>query len=215
MTTPIRCALQCRVHLPPGPPVGPWGLIVNYSTLSYKRLGWPALPKGQKKERLRQGRLEHNTTQFSHRRRVLRSGDPNNVNHRIHHVHLELTTKRLKTFPIKEPQRAAPVATPVEVSQNHVNNRVHVVAAASSSMADQVPESCHSRFCRGSSSSDDTSSSSRTTRACLPLLGAAAGLEPPAGPPPRPLAGAPLRLPVGPPPAGTPPRPAHGPPPRL
>jgi hypothetical protein len=51
--------------------------------------------------------LEHNITQFSHRRRVLRSGDPNHVNHRVHHVHLELTTKRLEAFPAKEPQRAA------------------------------------------------------------------------------------------------------------
>jgi hypothetical protein len=215
MTTPSCCALQCRVHLPPGPPVGPWGLIVNYPTLSYKRLGWTLLPKGQKKERLRQGRLEHNTTQFSHGHRVLCSGDPNNVNHRVHHVHLELTTNRLNAFPTKEPQRATPVAALVEVPQNHVNNRVHVIVAASLSTAGPVPESCRNRFYRGSSSSDDTSSSSRMTRVCLPLPGAAAGLEPPAGPPPRPLAGAPLRLPAGPPPAGTPPRPAHGPPPRL
>jgi hypothetical protein len=65
------------------------------------------LPRGQKKERLRQSRLEHNTTQFSHGRRVLRSGDPNHINHHVYHVHLELTTKRLKVFPTKEPQRAA------------------------------------------------------------------------------------------------------------
>jgi hypothetical protein len=77
------------------------------------------LPKGQKKERLRQDRLEHNTTQFSRGRRVLRSGNPNHVNHRVHHVHLELTTKRLNTFPTKEPQWVAAVAVPVEVSQNH------------------------------------------------------------------------------------------------
>jgi hypothetical protein len=74
------------------------------------------LLRGQKKERLRQARLEHNTTQFSCRRRVLRSGGPNHVNYRVHRVHLELTTKRLKTFPTKEPQRAAPVAALVEVS---------------------------------------------------------------------------------------------------
>jgi hypothetical protein len=36
-----------------------------------------------------------------------------------HHIHLELTTKRLKAFLTKEPQWAAPVAAPVEVSQNH------------------------------------------------------------------------------------------------
>jgi hypothetical protein len=77
--------------------------------------------RGQEKERLRQGRFEYNTTQFSCGRRVLHSGDPNNVNHRVHHVHLELTTKRLEAFPIKEPQRAGPVAAPVEVSQNHFN----------------------------------------------------------------------------------------------
>jgi hypothetical protein len=84
--------------------------------LSYKRLGWTPLPRCQKKERLRLDRLEHNTIQFSYGRRVLRLSDPNHVNHRVHHVHLELTTKRLKALPIKEPQRAAPVAAPVEVS---------------------------------------------------------------------------------------------------
>jgi hypothetical protein len=41
----------------------------------------------------------------------------NHINHRVHHVRLELTTKRLKVFPTKEPQRAAVVAAPVEVSQ--------------------------------------------------------------------------------------------------
>jgi hypothetical protein len=87
----------------PGPPVGPWGLIVNHLTLTYKRFGWTPLPKGHKKKRLRLGRLEHNTTQFSHGRRVLRSGSPNHVNHRVHLVNLELTTKRLKAFPTKEP----------------------------------------------------------------------------------------------------------------
>jgi hypothetical protein len=60
--------------------------------------------------------LEHNTTQFSRGHRVLRSGGPNHVNHRVYHVHLELIIKRLKVFPTKEPQRAAPVAAPVEVS---------------------------------------------------------------------------------------------------
>jgi hypothetical protein len=110
LATPIHCALQYRVHLPPGPPVGPWGLIVNYPILSYKRLGWTPLPRGRKKERLRQGRLEHNTTQFSHGRRILCSGGPNHVNHRVHRVHLDLTTKRLNAFPTKEPQWAAPVA---------------------------------------------------------------------------------------------------------
>jgi hypothetical protein len=74
---------------------------------------------GQKKKRLRQGRFEHNTTQFSRGRRVLRSGGPNHINYRVHCVHLELTTKRLKAFPTKESQRAAPVAAPVKVSQNH------------------------------------------------------------------------------------------------
>jgi hypothetical protein len=74
------------------------------------------LLRGQKKERLRQARLEHNITQFSHERRVLRSDGPNHINHHIHHIHLELTTKRLKAFHTKEPQRAAPVAALVEVS---------------------------------------------------------------------------------------------------
>jgi hypothetical protein len=75
-----------------------------------------ATSKGQKKERLRQDMLEHNTTQFSHECRVLRSGGPNHVNHRAHHVHLDLTTKRLNAIPTKEPQWAAPAAAPVEVS---------------------------------------------------------------------------------------------------
>jgi hypothetical protein len=61
----------------------------------------------QKKERLRQDRFEHNTTRFSRGRRVLRSGGPNHINHHVHRVHLELTTKRLKAFPVKEPQLAA------------------------------------------------------------------------------------------------------------
>jgi hypothetical protein len=73
----------------------------------------------KKKKRLRLGRLEHNTTQFSHRHRVLRLGGLNHVNHHVHRVHLDLTTKWLKAFPTKEPQRAAPVAAPVEVYQNH------------------------------------------------------------------------------------------------
>jgi hypothetical protein len=68
------------------------------------------------KKGLRLGSLEHNITQFSHGRRVLHSGGPNRVNHRVHRVNLELTTKRLKTFSTKEPQRAAPVAAPAEVS---------------------------------------------------------------------------------------------------
>jgi hypothetical protein len=70
---------------------------------------------------LMQDRLQHNTTQFSHGRRVLRSDGPNYVNHRVRHVRLELTTKRLNAFPTKESQRAAPVAALVEVSQNHFN----------------------------------------------------------------------------------------------
>jgi hypothetical protein len=58
-------------------------------------------------------------------------------------------------------------------------------ATASSSTTGLASESCHIRFCRGSSSSDDTSSS-RMTRVCLPLPGAAvleqpAALEPPRG----------------------------------
>jgi hypothetical protein len=60
--------------------------------------------------------LEHNTTQFFCGRMVLRSGGPNHVNHRVHHVHLELINKRLNVFPTKEQQRAAPGAAPVEVS---------------------------------------------------------------------------------------------------
>jgi hypothetical protein len=60
-----------------------------------------------KKKRLRQDRFEYNTTQFSHERRVLHSGDLIYINHRVHRIHLELTTKRLKAFPTKEPQRAA------------------------------------------------------------------------------------------------------------
>jgi hypothetical protein len=76
------------------------------------------------KKRLRQDRLEHNTTQFSYGCRVLHSGGLNHVNHRVHRVHLELTTKRLKTFPTKEPQQAAPVAAPVEVLKNHFDSLV-------------------------------------------------------------------------------------------
>jgi hypothetical protein len=52
-------------------------------------------------------KLEHNTTQFSHGRRVLCSDSPNQINQRLHRVHLELTTNRLKFFPTKEQQRAA------------------------------------------------------------------------------------------------------------
>jgi hypothetical protein len=47
---------------------------------------------------------------------VLRSDGPNHINHCVHRVHIELTTKRLKVFPIKELQRAAPIAAPVKVS---------------------------------------------------------------------------------------------------
>jgi hypothetical protein len=63
--------------------------------------------------------VEHNITQFSCGRRVLRSGGPNHINHCVHRVHIELTIKRLKVFPIKELQRTAPIAAPVKVSQNH------------------------------------------------------------------------------------------------
>jgi hypothetical protein len=83
--------------------------------LSYKRLDWTLLPKGQKNERLRLDRLEHNTTQFSHGHKILRSDDPNHVNHHVRNVHIELTTKKLNDFPIKEVQRTAPVTVPVEV----------------------------------------------------------------------------------------------------
>jgi hypothetical protein len=65
------------------------------------------LPRGRKNERLGLGGLEHNTTQLSCGCRVLRSGGQKHINHRVHHVHLELTTKRLKAFPAKEPQQAA------------------------------------------------------------------------------------------------------------
>jgi hypothetical protein len=98
--------------------LGP-GSHCNYPALSYKRTGYTPLPRGRKKEKVRQGRLEHNTPRFSRGRRVLRSDGPNHVNHCVHHVHIELTIKRLKVFPTKEPQRAAPVAAPMEVSQNH------------------------------------------------------------------------------------------------
>jgi hypothetical protein len=84
--------------------------------------------------------------------------------------------------------------------------------AASSSTVGPAPKSCHNRFCRGSSSLDDTSMSSRMTRVYLPVSGAEA-MESPVVPP-RPPAGAPLRLPAGPLPTGMPPRPAGGPPPR-
>jgi hypothetical protein len=66
--------------------------------------------------------FEHNTTQFSRGRRVLHSVDLNHINYCVHCVHIELTINRLKVFPIKESQQAAPVAAPVEVSQNHFNN---------------------------------------------------------------------------------------------
>jgi hypothetical protein len=51
--------------------------------------------------------LEHNITKFSYGRWVLRSGGLNHINHRVHRVHLELTTKRLNAFPTKEPQQAS------------------------------------------------------------------------------------------------------------
>jgi hypothetical protein len=73
------------------------------------------LSRVRKKERLRQDRVEHNTTQFFCGRRVLHSGGLNHVNYHVHHVHLELTTKRLKAFTTKEPQWAAPVAAPMKV----------------------------------------------------------------------------------------------------
>jgi hypothetical protein len=78
-----------------------------------------ATSKGSKKKRLKQDSFEHNITQFSRGRRVLRSHVPNHINHHVHHIRLELTTKRLKAFPTKELQRAAPVAASIEVSQNH------------------------------------------------------------------------------------------------
>jgi hypothetical protein len=40
--------------------------------------------------------LSRNTTQFSCGHRVLRSSGPNHVNHRVHHVHMEQTTKKAK-----------------------------------------------------------------------------------------------------------------------
>jgi hypothetical protein len=60
-----------------------------------------------------------NTTQFSRGRMVLRSGGPNHVNLGVHRVHLYLATKRPKPSPTKEPQQAAPIAAPVEISQTH------------------------------------------------------------------------------------------------
>jgi hypothetical protein len=61
--------------------------------------------------------LRHsNTTSFSRGRRVLRSGGPNHVNPRVQRVYPYLATKRPKHPLTKEPQRAAPVAAPVEVS---------------------------------------------------------------------------------------------------
>jgi hypothetical protein len=92
----------------PGATCRALGAHCSCPTLRYKRLGQAPLPRGGKKKRVRQGRLEHNTTQFSHGRRVLHSGSPNHVNYRVHHIHLELTTKWLKTFPTEEPQWAAP-----------------------------------------------------------------------------------------------------------
>jgi hypothetical protein len=80
-------------------------------------------------------------------------------------------------------------------------------AAGTEPLDPPTSDDSRNHFCRGVSSSDDISSSSRTTRTCLylPLPGAGAGLEPPAGPPTRPPAellpvGAPPRLPPGPPP---------------
>jgi hypothetical protein len=73
----------------------------NYPALSYKRTGWTPLHRGGKKERLRQGRLEYNTTQFSHGCRVLRLDGPNHVNHRVHRVHLGLTNQEAKGLPHK------------------------------------------------------------------------------------------------------------------
>jgi hypothetical protein len=57
-----------------------------------------------------------NTTQFSCERRVLRSGGPNHVNLHVHRIHPQLAIKRPKPSPTKEPQRAALIEAPVEVS---------------------------------------------------------------------------------------------------
>jgi hypothetical protein len=92
----------------PGATCRALGAHCSCPTLSYKSFGQAPLPEKKRWKRLRQGKLEHNITQFSRGRWVLRSGGPNHVNLHVHHVHLELTTKRLKAFPIKEPQRAAP-----------------------------------------------------------------------------------------------------------
>jgi hypothetical protein len=68
-----------------------------------------------------------------------------------------------------------------------VASSVALFAAASLSAvtAGPVAESCHNRFCKGSSSSDDTSSSSRMMCVYLPLPRATV-LEPPAAPLDRP-----------------------------
>jgi hypothetical protein len=58
-------------------------------------------------------------------------------------------------------------------------------ASLSAVTAGPVPETCRSRFCKGSSSSDDTSSSLRMMRVYLPLPRATV-LEPTAAPLDRP-----------------------------
>jgi hypothetical protein len=89
------------------------GHNVTAVDLIYKR-SWQATDSDSRLTRARSGLS--NTTLFSHGCRVLRFDGLNHVNHYVHRVHLKLTTKIPNLFPNKEPQRAAPVAGPVEVS---------------------------------------------------------------------------------------------------
>jgi hypothetical protein len=112
----------CIGFQPPRGHLSSLGTYYNCPTLSYKRLRQaPLLRDGQTggKGKAQAHTGLSNTTQFSRGCRILRSGDPNHINLHVHHVHPRLVTKRPKPPIIKEPQRAAPVAALVEVSQNH------------------------------------------------------------------------------------------------
>jgi hypothetical protein len=92
------CARQCRVHLPRAT-CQALGAHCHCLTLSYKTLGQTPFPRGRK-SRKGSGKagLSRNATQFFCRRRVLRSGGPNHVNHRVHHVYTERTIKKAKSL---------------------------------------------------------------------------------------------------------------------
>jgi hypothetical protein len=95
------------------------GSHCNDLTLSYKRLGQAPLLRGGRKRQAQKGQTWAIQFQFSHGRRVLRSGGLNHVNLHVHRVHPQLATKGPKPpsiKAIKELQWAAPLAAPMEVS---------------------------------------------------------------------------------------------------